>query len=132
MSSSSFDADSTLGRGSVNRHARIICAVQCGNDAGVHIFRALSGRLGLPLDSRAMKATVALVWCAEFAHAICIGYTIYSMVITNYGHPERLVQLPNSLIVSTVIGSLVSYFIQSFFAYRIYTVSRSLIIPCIY
>jgi hypothetical protein len=48
--------------------------------------------------------------CGELAHAICIGHTIYFLVITNYGHPETLARLPSSLIASTLIGSLVSCF----------------------
>ncbi|KAJ7832365.1 hypothetical protein B0H13DRAFT_2370986 [Mycena leptocephala] len=124
MSSPSFDADSTLGALLIGTLVSYVLFGVATTQTYIYYGR-------FPDDSRAMKATVALVWCAEFAHAICIGCTIYSMVITNYGHPERLVQLPNSLVASTVIGSLVSYFIQSFFAYRIYTLSRSLIIPCI-
>jgi hypothetical protein len=43
------------------------------------------------------------------AHTICIAISLYTMVITNYGHPERLLVLPNSLLASTFIGSLVSF-----------------------
>ncbi|KAJ7844676.1 hypothetical protein B0H13DRAFT_2364070 [Mycena leptocephala] len=101
MSSPSFDADSTLGALLIGTLVSYVLFGVATTQTYIYYGR-------FPDDSRAMKATVALVWCAEFAHAICIGCTIYSMVITNYGHPERLVQLPNSLVASTVIGSLVS------------------------
>ncbi|KAJ6518232.1 hypothetical protein C8R47DRAFT_1232365 [Mycena vitilis] len=84
-----------------------------------------------PKDSRAMKSLVGGVWLGEFAHAICIAMSVYGMVITNFGHPEHLTQLPNSLLASTLIGSVVSFCVQIFFAFRIYALARSLWIPCI-
>ncbi|KAJ7110614.1 hypothetical protein C8R44DRAFT_883745 [Mycena epipterygia] len=84
-----------------------------------------------PNDSRKLKAMVAAVWCGELGHLICIGHSLYVMVITDYGHPERLAHLPASLFVATSLGGLVSSSVQSFFAYRIYALSNSLWIPCI-
>jgi len=74
---------------------------------------------------------VAAVWCGEFGHTICIAMSIYAMVITNYGHPERLLVLPKSLLASTFFGSVVSFGVQIFFAFRIYSLSKSLWVPCI-
>ncbi|KAJ7917201.1 hypothetical protein B0H13DRAFT_1870555 [Mycena leptocephala] len=124
MSSSSFDADSTLG-------ALLVGTLVSYALFGVATTQAYlySGRF--PDESLKMKAMVGVVWCGELAHAICIGHTIYFLVITNYGHPETLARLPSSLIASTLIGSLVSCFIQSFFAFRIWTLSRNLFIPSI-
>lgn len=47
--------------------------------------------------------------CGEFAHAICVAAALYKMLITNYGHPERLLVLPNSFLASTFFGSLVTF-----------------------
>jgi len=124
MSAPAFDVDNTLG-------ALLIGTLVSYALFGVATTQAYVYYGRFPDDSLKMKSLVAAVWCGEFAHAICIAVSLYTMVITNYGHPELLVHLPNSLIASTVIGSLVAYFIQSFFAYRIYALSNSLWIPCI-
>ncbi|KAJ7133366.1 hypothetical protein C8R44DRAFT_772272, partial [Mycena epipterygia] len=84
-----------------------------------------------PKDSPKIKAMVAAVWFGELGHLICIGHSLYVMVITDYGHPERLAHIPASLFAATFIGGLVSSCVQSFFAYRIYVLSNSLWIPCI-
>ncbi|KAK7018315.1 hypothetical protein R3P38DRAFT_1297185 [Favolaschia claudopus] len=76
-------------------------------------------------DPVQMKALVACVWCGEFAHTICIAMSLYTLLITNYGHPERLAVLPNALLASTFIGSLISFVATTFFAYRIYVLSRT-------
>ncbi|KAJ7798392.1 hypothetical protein B0H14DRAFT_2906744 [Mycena olivaceomarginata] len=64
-------------------------------------------------DPWKMKAML----CGELAHTICIAISLYTMVITNYGHPERLLVLPNSLLASTFIGSLVSFAAGGFRAF---------------
>ncbi|KAJ7342546.1 hypothetical protein DFH08DRAFT_963288 [Mycena albidolilacea] len=78
-----------------------------------------------------MKSMVGAVWCGEVGHAISFGMAVYTIVITNFGHPERLVHFPNSLLAAIFLGSLVSFSVQIFFAFRIYALSRSLWIPCI-
>ncbi|KAJ7624335.1 hypothetical protein DFH06DRAFT_1481644 [Mycena polygramma] len=123
MSATSFDVDDTFGALLIGTLVSYVLFGVATTQAHIYWGR-------FPDDSRKMKAMVVVVWCFEFAHAICIGHTIYTMVITNFGRPN-LVTLPASLITSTVIGSLVSWFIQSFFAFRIYTLSQSLWIPCI-
>ncbi|KAJ7659089.1 hypothetical protein DFH06DRAFT_1472546 [Mycena polygramma] len=82
-----------------------------------------------PQDSRTMKAMVAALWCGELAHTVSIASLLYTMIITNFGHPERLIVLPTSWLVAAPLGSLVAFGVQSFFAFRIYKLSRSLWIP---
>ncbi|KAJ7659094.1 hypothetical protein DFH06DRAFT_1089891 [Mycena polygramma] len=84
-----------------------------------------------PQDSRTMKAMVAALWCGELAHTVSIASALYTMIITNFGHPEHLIVLPTSLPVAAFVGSLVAFGVQSFFAFRIYRLSRSLWIPCL-
>ncbi|KAK7018319.1 hypothetical protein R3P38DRAFT_1297353 [Favolaschia claudopus] len=124
MPSADFDVDKTLG-------ALLVGTLVSYTLFGLASSQAYTYFGRFPDDSRRMKAMVGAVWLAEFVHTICIAISIYTMVITNYGHPGLPVRLPSSLITSTVIGSTVAYFVQSFFAYRIYALSRSLWIPCI-
>jgi hypothetical protein len=83
----------------------------------------------------------------ELAHAICIGDTLYQMTVSDYGHPERLVLIPRSLATAVLFSGLVGACgrpiflvyelhlninaVQSFFASRIYRISKSLYIPCL-
>ncbi|KAJ7029228.1 hypothetical protein C8F04DRAFT_1288750 [Mycena alexandri] len=101
-----------------------------------------------PLDSYKVKFLVAFVWACEMAHAICIGDTLYTMTVSDYGHPERLLLIPQSLATAVIFSGIVgacgglllpvplspAHFapqVQVFFAYRIYAVSNSLYIPCL-
>ncbi|KAJ7660294.1 hypothetical protein DFH06DRAFT_1194197 [Mycena polygramma] len=75
-------------------------------------------------DLLRLKLLVAGVWCGECAHTICIGMSIYDMLIADSGPPGDPVRLPPSLLASTLIGSLVSFVVQAFFALRIYVLTR--------
>jgi len=80
-------------------------------------------------DPRWIKAMVGGVWLCELGHAICIAHSLYVLCITNYGHPESLAHIPNSLLISTFLGGLISSGVETFFGYRIYVLSKSLWIP---
>ncbi|KAK6977183.1 hypothetical protein R3P38DRAFT_2582108, partial [Favolaschia claudopus] len=92
-----------------------------------------------PQDSLKVKCMVGGVWLGEIGQSISFAIALYTVLITNFGHPERLSHFPTSLIVSACLASLVTftgdnayslyYSVQIFFAYRIYTLSRSLYIP---
>ncbi|KAJ7232209.1 hypothetical protein B0H12DRAFT_194523 [Mycena haematopus] len=86
-----------------------------------------------PDDPWKLKAFVAFVWMCEFAHAICIGHTVYTYTTTDYGHPERLIlPVPKSLEVAGIFFSgIIAASVQSFFSYRIYVLAKSLYIPCV-
>ncbi|KAF7350555.1 hypothetical protein MSAN_01615200 [Mycena sanguinolenta] len=77
------------------------------------------------------SSMVGIIWCAELANGIGLVASLYRMVITNFGHPERLVFFPTSLLVSAVMGTLVSVIVPGFFTFRIYALSKSLWIPCL-
>ncbi|KAF7334664.1 hypothetical protein MVEN_02296900 [Mycena venus] len=125
LSSTTFHADSTLG-------ALFIGTLVSYALFGVATTQTYIYWKRFPKDSLGMKVLVAVVWCGELAHAVCVAASVYAMTITNFGHPERLEVLPKSFLASTFIGSLVSFVVQTFFAYRIYALSRSLLIPCVW
>ncbi|KAJ7898602.1 hypothetical protein B0H14DRAFT_174369 [Mycena olivaceomarginata] len=124
MSATTFNADSTLG------------ALLIGTLVSYALFGVTTTQVYIyygrfPQDSWGLKSFVVAAWCCDFAHTICIAITIYTMVITNYGHPERLFVLPNSLLASIFIGGLLSFGVQLFFSFRIYPLSKSFWVPCI-
>ncbi|KAF7345483.1 hypothetical protein MVEN_01566700 [Mycena venus] len=105
----SFSADSTLG-------ALLVGVLLSYVLFGVTTTQTYlySGRF--PNDSRKTKLLVTCVWFLELGHVICIGHTLYTMVVTDFGHPERLTTIPQSLV-------------QGFFSYRIYRLWKRLYIP---
>ncbi|KAJ6606145.1 hypothetical protein DFH09DRAFT_3018 [Mycena vulgaris] len=84
-----------------------------------------------PEDSRALKSLVAFVWCCELVHVVCIGHTIHVMTADDFGHPERFVRMPQTFMVAVLFSALIAAFVQGFFAFRIYRLSRLLYIPCL-
>ncbi|KAF7351255.1 hypothetical protein MSAN_01557000 [Mycena sanguinolenta] len=84
-----------------------------------------------PNDPPRLRYLVALLWALEMAHAICIGCTLYQMTVSDYGQPERLILIPPSLAIAVVFSGIVGGAVQSFFAARIYHISKSLYIPCL-
>ncbi|KAJ6589597.1 hypothetical protein B0H19DRAFT_1104226 [Mycena capillaripes] len=124
MSCPSFAVDDTLGALLIG--TLVSYALFGVTTTQVYVYYGRS-----PKDSLWIKSLVAGVWCGECAHAVCIAISIYTMVITNFGHAEHIGQLPNSLLASTLIASVVLFCVQVFFAYRIYALSKNLWIPCI-
>jgi len=47
----------------------------------------------------------------------------------DFAHPQRLLFLVRSLLVSFVFSSVIAAFVQGFFSFRIYSLSKSLYIP---
>ncbi|KAF7345478.1 hypothetical protein MVEN_01566100 [Mycena venus] len=86
-----------------------------------------SGRF--PNDSGKMKTLVAFVWFCELAHVVCIGHTLYVVMVSDFGHPERLGNIPISLDTSTLFNALVGMCAQGFFSFRIYRLCKRLYIP---
>nr|GAT42703.1 predicted protein [Mycena chlorophos] len=67
----------------------------------------------------------------ELAHVICITHSLYGLVITDFGQPQRITSIPISLSISAVFNAIVAMCVQGYFAFRIYRLSKSLFIPFI-
>ncbi|KAF7352162.1 hypothetical protein MVEN_01179400 [Mycena venus] len=77
-------------------------------------------------DSNKLKTLVAFVWVCDAAHALCIGHTLYTYVITDYGLPERFAgPAPKSLPTAVLIAGVIESSVQGFFGSRIFTLSKS-------
>ncbi|KAJ7916147.1 hypothetical protein B0H13DRAFT_2323635 [Mycena leptocephala] len=82
-----------------------------------------------PDDSAKLKALVAFVWVCEFGHAICVGHTLYTYTISDYGHPESLaLATPKSLGTAVFFSGVIAASVQGFFSFRIYALSQKLYI----
>ncbi|KAJ6487890.1 hypothetical protein C8R45DRAFT_260277 [Mycena sanguinolenta] len=124
MSMASFNPHTTLGAYEVGVLVSYILL-------GVTTTQAYMYWSRFPNDSPRMKYLVAFLWAFEMAHAICIGCTLYQMTVSDLGQPERLILIPPSLATSVVFSGIVGGAVQSFFAARIYRISKSLYIPCL-
>ncbi|KAJ7927729.1 hypothetical protein B0H13DRAFT_2553663 [Mycena leptocephala] len=83
-----------------------------------------------PDDPAKMKALVALVWIGDVVRILCFGDTLYIYTITDFIHPERIFgPVPVSLAIGALFDGLVGFSVQGFFAVRIYTLSKKLLIP---
>ncbi|KAJ7036586.1 hypothetical protein C8F04DRAFT_1233075 [Mycena alexandri] len=118
----SFDADSTLG-------ALLIGVLVSYMLFGVTTTQTYIYNGRFPNDSRRMKALVACVWFCELAHAICIAHMLYVLLISRYGHPESLTNIPKSLVASILFNAIVAVCVQGFFSYRIYRLWKKLYVP---
>jgi hypothetical protein len=50
---------------------------------------------------------VALVWCLDLGHTIAICNGLYIITVVQYGHPELLDIVPNSLNLSIVLSGFI-------------------------
>jgi hypothetical protein len=48
----------------------------------------------------------------EIGHAITSTYALYQATITFYGHPERLVKVPDSLNITVLFEGLITLLVQ--------------------
>ncbi|KAF8152106.1 hypothetical protein K438DRAFT_1987916 [Mycena galopus ATCC 62051] len=118
----SFNPNPTLG------------ALQIGTLISYALFGVTTMQLysRFPDDSHVLKVLTAFVWVCEVAHRVCIGHTLYTFTISDYGHPERLPGVPSkSLAISALFDGLIAACVHGFFAFRIYTFTKKLYIPCL-
>ncbi|KAJ7171067.1 hypothetical protein C8R46DRAFT_1349176 [Mycena filopes] len=122
MSSPGFNAVSTIG------------ALQIGVFFAVCLFGAVTVQVALyhtrfPSDPYVIKALVMLVWCLDFGHTFAICHGIYIITVVQYGHPELLEFVPNSLNAAILFSGLIGPLQQTWFAYRLYKFSQSRYLP---
>ncbi|KAF7300431.1 hypothetical protein HMN09_00926800 [Mycena chlorophos] len=73
-----------------------------------------------------MRVLIAFVWLVELTHVVCIGQVLYLFTVSYYDQPIRLVgAIPVGLALSIVLSGVITGVVQSFFAYRIFSLSLS-------
>ncbi|KAJ6463467.1 hypothetical protein C8R45DRAFT_1220289 [Mycena sanguinolenta] len=84
-----------------------------------------------PEDSYKLKALPAFVWACELVNTICLGNLMYTFTVSDFVHPERLIEspVPKSLSVATLFSGLIAASVHGFFAFRIYAFNKQIIIP---
>ncbi|KAF8169487.1 hypothetical protein K438DRAFT_1983311 [Mycena galopus ATCC 62051] len=122
MSTTGFDAGPTIG------------ALEIGILLAVCLFGAVTVQVALyytrfPTDPYVLKCLVALVWCLDFSHTLALCNAIYILTIVQYGNPESIEIVPDSLNVCIVLSGFMGPLEQGWFAYRLYKFSHSWYLP---
>ncbi|KAH9853815.1 hypothetical protein C2E23DRAFT_858909 [Lenzites betulinus] len=66
---------------------------------------------------------VTLVWATDSVHQALISQTIYWYLVSEYGNPAALNELPKTLIAEVFFNIFTGFFVQSFFVVRIWRLS---------
>ncbi|KAJ6595198.1 hypothetical protein DFH09DRAFT_159932 [Mycena vulgaris] len=122
MSAAGFDAAPTIG------------PLLLGVLFAVCLFGAVTIQVALyytrfPTDPYVLKGLVALVWCLDFSHTIAICNALYIITVVQYGHPELLVVVPDTLNLAILLSGFIGPLEQGWFAYRLYKFSASYYLP---
>jgi len=72
---------------------------------------------------------VALVWCLDFGHTVAICNAMYIITVVQYGHPELLTIVPDSLNIAILLSGFIGPMEQVWFAYRVYKFSKRYYLP---
>ncbi|KAG2363335.1 hypothetical protein BDR07DRAFT_1404680 [Suillus spraguei] len=80
-------------------------------------------------DGFALKTTVCAIVLIQLGHFVCIILTLWTMTVSTYGDPSRLDVLPIAADLAIILSSLTVFIVQSFYAFRLWRLSRSIFLP---
>ncbi|KAJ7246494.1 hypothetical protein C8J57DRAFT_1675300, partial [Mycena rebaudengoi] len=80
-------------------------------------------------DHWGLKFLVLLVWCLDCGHTIAISHTLYTITVTQYGHPELLIVPPASLDSVILLSGFMGPLEQGWFTYRLYKFTNNFQLP---
>ncbi|EIW78134.1 hypothetical protein CONPUDRAFT_145480 [Coniophora puteana RWD-64-598 SS2] len=77
-----------------------------------------------PEEERFTKSLVALIWILDIVHSVFICIAVWDSLITNYGDPSMIDIIPWSISPTVELTAVVTFLVQSFYAFRMYKLSR--------
>ncbi|KAH8813454.1 hypothetical protein DL96DRAFT_1626104 [Flagelloscypha sp. PMI_526] len=80
-------------------------------------------------DRLFFKLLVVFIWCMMVAHVIFGVLTVHDTVVVHYGDYNNLGSYPKFIHVNLIFSGLIPVTSHSFFTYRLWKLTRSLIIP---
>ncbi|KAJ7112094.1 hypothetical protein C8R44DRAFT_882501 [Mycena epipterygia] len=80
-------------------------------------------------DPWGLKFVVGLCWSLEFGHTIAICHTLYTITVTEYGQPQRLIIPPLSLDSAILMSGFIGPLEQGWFTYRLWKLTKKLLLP---
>jgi len=88
----------------------------------VYFRRFTSDHLGL-------KATVAALILIQLGHFVCVILSLWTMTVSNYGNPSLSSVLSVWTEVVILLTSFTTFIVQSFYAFRLWKLSRKVVLP---
>ncbi|KAG2062897.1 hypothetical protein BDR04DRAFT_1039610, partial [Suillus decipiens] len=81
-------------------------------------------------DGFALKTTVSLSYLIQLGHFVSVILTLWTMTVSTYGDPSRLNILPLAADLAIPLSSLTVFiWCQSFYAFRLWKLTRSVFLP---
>ncbi|KAJ7811110.1 hypothetical protein B0H13DRAFT_1926938 [Mycena leptocephala] len=80
-------------------------------------------------DPRALRCLVGFNWSLDFVHTIAICHTLYTITVTQYGHPELLLVPPLSLDTAIMMSGFIGPLEQGWFTFRLYKLTNAPVLP---
>ncbi|KAG1871245.1 hypothetical protein DFJ58DRAFT_763014 [Suillus subalutaceus] len=76
-------------------------------------------------DGLALKATVSAVLLIQLGHFVCIMSMLWTMTVSTYGDPSQLNVFPLAADMVILLSSFTVSIVQSFYAFRLWKLSRN-------
>ncbi|KAG1890076.1 hypothetical protein F4604DRAFT_645386 [Suillus subluteus] len=77
-------------------------------------------------DGLALKATVSAVLLIQLGHFVCIMSMLWTMTVSTYGDPSQLNVFPLAADMVILLSSFTVSIVQSFYAFRLWKLSRNI------
>ncbi|KAG2144285.1 hypothetical protein DEU56DRAFT_979226 [Suillus clintonianus] len=86
-----------------------------------------------PNDRRWIKLLVIWIWLEEIGHTISVMHGMYLLTVTEFGQHDALAvtTMPAGYAWSIVFSGSIAYIVESFFAHRMYVLSKQWFLPCL-
>ncbi|KAG1809087.1 uncharacterized protein BJ212DRAFT_613913 [Suillus subaureus] len=78
-----------------------------------------------PRDTHGLKVLVASIWVIDTLHVSFMCHALYYYLVTNFGDPDNLGTGVWSLFTSLGLNLVMAVLVQTYFAFRIYHLTRS-------
>lgn len=128
--SSSLEGSANSSDGSV----AIIGPTQVGGLLSAALFGCLACQSYLYFtrfasDGFALKATVSAILLIQLGQFVCIILTLRAMTVSAYSDPSRLNILPLAADLVIMLSGFTVFIVHSFYAFRLWKLTRSLFLP---
>ncbi|KAJ3808708.1 hypothetical protein F5876DRAFT_78481 [Lentinula aff. lateritia] len=111
------DFDSTVG------------ALEIGNMVATYLFGIITLQTyfffrTFPNDKPQVKAAVAAVFGFELGHTVTSLHALYIVTVTDFGQPQLITKLPDSINVTLLFEGMITIVVQGFFITRVQRLSK--------
>ncbi|KAJ3931813.1 MAG: hypothetical protein NXY57DRAFT_1005833 [Lentinula lateritia] len=111
------DLDSTVG------------VLEIGNVVATYFFGIITLQTyfffrAFPNDKPLVKTAVAAVFGFELGHTITSLHALYIVTVTDFGQPQLIVKLPDSINITLLFEGMITIVVQGFFITRVQRLSK--------